>query len=429
MRPFRDDPSRLIAGRWQWCPPGASALPFAHAFGSYFDLSEQSVEDPVIGEVPIFGGWTDGESNPRYLGKNYCGAIANWQNGSLVADLGSTPVDAEGVPLCCVTLPMTPGGPALGGTAAQGVKNPLNVGGRAGNAIKAFPPSVLFGVAGKAGHGLYGPPSPRPMVVGGLAGQVVAAVPSSPRPMVVGGLAAQVVAAVPSSPRPMVVGGLGAQVVAAVPSSPLPMVVGGLGAQVVAAVPSSPLPMVVGGLAAQGVAAVPSSPLPMVVGGLAAQVVAAVPSSPLPMVVGGLAAQGVAAVPSSPLPMVVGGLAADILSAGAGPPVPGNSCATAGTLSLGVAAPDAGTVTQTDWWVIPGVPAGTYTLTDTTSTTGFVFVVNIAVQTGPCSSLMLVSSPATNTATPFTWPGGDMYVSRGFNVFLGGTWSYNFTIN
>ncbi len=115
MRLYKDRPDILVPGRWHWCVPDAVVLPFPHAFGS-FTLQQGEVRDtPLIGEEPLKRGRSKGNSSPRYIGRNWCGGVDLWQNGSLYSQRGTPAVDQEGVPVCCESGPPIPGGVELDG--------------------------------------------------------------------------------------------------------------------------------------------------------------------------------------------------------------------------------------------------------------------------------------------------------------------------
>jgi hypothetical protein len=112
FRPFRDRPDIIVPGRWYWCPEGARALPFWHAMGSYTqDSSTIEGEDFELGEIPEWEGTQFHVPNPRYGGQHWCGTPDDWQLGAVYGQ--TIPVDAEGVPLCCQSEPMRPGGGAV----------------------------------------------------------------------------------------------------------------------------------------------------------------------------------------------------------------------------------------------------------------------------------------------------------------------------
>lgn len=115
MRLFADDPDRLTLGRWAWCPPGARPLPFPTIFAASVWDPYFIEDDYPLGELRGSKGRSSGRTNPRYLGLNWCGAVELFQQGSPLALLGTPPVDAEGVPLCCRV-----SGPALGGMVSEG---------------------------------------------------------------------------------------------------------------------------------------------------------------------------------------------------------------------------------------------------------------------------------------------------------------------
>lgn len=115
MRLFPDHPEILTPGRWQWCPPGAKDLPFAHRFSSRrYDWDWMLRDTLQLGEVS-WDGFSSGRTNPRYTGLNYCGDKSLYQQGSPLELQGTPLVDAEGVPLCCRTA-----GPILGGLVGGG---------------------------------------------------------------------------------------------------------------------------------------------------------------------------------------------------------------------------------------------------------------------------------------------------------------------
>lgn len=121
MRLFNDDPVG-IPGRWRWCPPDAVDLPYFHAFGSQFDESDQArLTTPPIGEQAGFPAFTDGGGNPRYTGQGWCGPQSVWENGDSISNQGSLVLDAEGVPVCCPTTPIRPGGAVCNGTLFDSV--------------------------------------------------------------------------------------------------------------------------------------------------------------------------------------------------------------------------------------------------------------------------------------------------------------------
>lgn len=115
MRLYPDDPDRLTLGRWRWCPEGADELPMPHAFGSAFLDPYPWQREYPLGEVRGHAGGSKGTSNPRFTGRNFCGAVQLWQEGSPLDLMGTPPVDGEGIPLCCKTA-----GPELGGAEADG---------------------------------------------------------------------------------------------------------------------------------------------------------------------------------------------------------------------------------------------------------------------------------------------------------------------
>lgn len=126
MRLYPDNPEILTLGRWAWCPPGARPLPFATSFAASVWDPYFVTEDYPLGEIRGPKGRSSGRTNPRYLGLNWCGAVELFQQGSPLALLGTPPVDAEGVPICCRV-----SGPALGGMVSEGdgdVQSWLDVG-------------------------------------------------------------------------------------------------------------------------------------------------------------------------------------------------------------------------------------------------------------------------------------------------------------
>src|SRR5439155_1281742 len=93
----------------------ALPIPFPHRFGSFSSDNWTETDSPPIGEVKSWRGFSLGKFNPRYIGQNYCGAVALRVHGSPLSLRGTPPVDAEGVPLCCQTA-----GPELGGLVSDG---------------------------------------------------------------------------------------------------------------------------------------------------------------------------------------------------------------------------------------------------------------------------------------------------------------------
>lgn len=124
MRPYRDRPDIVVPGRWRWCPDGAKAIPYLHRFGSHtMDWGEERL-DPPVGEVPRKNGRTRGESSPRYTGQHFCGTEEDWTLGTLHATHTPPPVDADGIPLCCLLA-----GEPLGGWVLDGESDQHAVGG------------------------------------------------------------------------------------------------------------------------------------------------------------------------------------------------------------------------------------------------------------------------------------------------------------
>ena len=125
MRLFSDSQNTLARGAWHWCPPGARVLPFAHAFGSMFDDSTQFRHSNLpVGEDRHYYRYYDGRADPRLIGQNWCGSREAWQHGVPIADAGKIPLDIEGVPLCCKSLPARPGGVVGNGDALFLTTNP-----------------------------------------------------------------------------------------------------------------------------------------------------------------------------------------------------------------------------------------------------------------------------------------------------------------
>lgn len=111
MRLYRDRPDILVPGRWYWCPEGAVDIPYAHRFLSYrLDDFTNEGESPDIGEISHWDGQQTHQGNPRYTGQHWCGSEDFWVNGVPYALRGTQQLDWEGVPLCCITSPLRPGG-------------------------------------------------------------------------------------------------------------------------------------------------------------------------------------------------------------------------------------------------------------------------------------------------------------------------------
>lgn len=116
MRFYRDRPDVIVPGRWYFCPPGAKALPFFQRFDTYRTDPGPFPIDPLIGEVPVYGGKARNEILAGYDGQHWCGSLEDWQQGLDYSRRGSAPVDQEGVPLCCSTYQAPPGGGSAYGT-------------------------------------------------------------------------------------------------------------------------------------------------------------------------------------------------------------------------------------------------------------------------------------------------------------------------
>lgn len=124
FRLYRDRPDILVPGRWYWCPPGAVAIPFFHRFLSYrlddFTHEESGSdprESPEVGEFSHWDGPSVVQANPRYTGQHWCGPEEYWTQGVPYALRGTQILDWEGVPLCCITTPLRPGGGLAQGKA------------------------------------------------------------------------------------------------------------------------------------------------------------------------------------------------------------------------------------------------------------------------------------------------------------------------
>jgi len=160
MRPYRDRPDILVSGRWHWCAPGAKTLPFPHAFGSAAVESEAYREDPPIGEIWYYGGTAVSPANPRYIGQNWCGSAEEWAHGTLYSQRGTPTVDVDGVPRCCISLPLP-----QGGGAGQSLSEPrletlpvaLDLWPLISPYIPAAPIGLRLGWAGKVMSSYHGP--------------------------------------------------------------------------------------------------------------------------------------------------------------------------------------------------------------------------------------------------------------------------------
>jgi len=115
MRLYRDRPDVLVTGRWQWCPPGAVAIPYLHRFGSSkYDENDFELPADSVGEVERLPGPVPSNTPPRYTGQRWCGGEEVWTQGALYSQRFTPAVDEEGIPFCCEALP------AVGGLAAGG---------------------------------------------------------------------------------------------------------------------------------------------------------------------------------------------------------------------------------------------------------------------------------------------------------------------
>ncbi len=137
MRPYRDRPDVTVAGRWQFCPEGALPLPFPHLFGSARMLPNTPA-DADLGETTDRGTAVRSRTSSSYTGLHFCGTAEQWQDGVYYADRGTTPVDVDGIPVCCQrpdeplggidlcgvatwTIPVEGGVSVSGGGVAQGI--------------------------------------------------------------------------------------------------------------------------------------------------------------------------------------------------------------------------------------------------------------------------------------------------------------------
>lgn len=101
MRPYKDEPSIAIAGRWHFCPPGALDLGIPHIYGaSIWDDHATDKDSLTLGEVEK-GGWYNGQADPNLQGLRHCGPDEKWRDGSLLLDQGTPATDETGFPPCC----------------------------------------------------------------------------------------------------------------------------------------------------------------------------------------------------------------------------------------------------------------------------------------------------------------------------------------
>lgn len=87
--------------KWYWAPDGADKFPDRHSFGS-LNWSDGSGAGNVVGEVvgaPRL--WSNGAAPDGVLGANFCGTVAEFQNGIDDFLPAPRPQWDNGLPTCC----------------------------------------------------------------------------------------------------------------------------------------------------------------------------------------------------------------------------------------------------------------------------------------------------------------------------------------
>lgn len=116
MRLYKDRPDILTPGRWRFCPPGAIVTPTSVFFARRNDLDDTG--DYALGEVYQRNySWSNGKTQGRLTGLNYCGSSDVWLNGNLFGE--TLPLDQGGIPLCCKLGPPPPNPLLLGGSGRR----------------------------------------------------------------------------------------------------------------------------------------------------------------------------------------------------------------------------------------------------------------------------------------------------------------------
>jgi hypothetical protein len=101
MRLYPDRPDVLTLGRWYWCLPGAQTVPYKHAFASsQWDPKGYDL-DVHVGEVARVPGWVSGATDPRNVGRRFCGTAEAWLGGIPYADRPGLELGTDGLPICC----------------------------------------------------------------------------------------------------------------------------------------------------------------------------------------------------------------------------------------------------------------------------------------------------------------------------------------
>jgi len=106
-----------VAGSWKWSPVGASIVSVPTAFvSSSWDPRDSWGGETEVGEVRSSVEWTPPqETPPRLTGLTLCGTPEILAGGATAADVGTPPVDGQGIPDCCNALEWF-GGSEGGGT-------------------------------------------------------------------------------------------------------------------------------------------------------------------------------------------------------------------------------------------------------------------------------------------------------------------------
>lgn len=140
MRLFIDGAEVLVHGRWHFCPEGAEDIPYMHRFAASTWDPDNADLDESIGEIRGVRGYFNGSSSPRILGQGWCGSQGLWENGSPLSLRGTMPVDTEGIPLCCLTGPLSELELNAGGAGGAALVAPveLRAGGTGGAYMTAY---------------------------------------------------------------------------------------------------------------------------------------------------------------------------------------------------------------------------------------------------------------------------------------------------
>ena len=169
MRFYRDDP-RTCRVRWFFVSPRSPFVSFANSFvSSNWDSDPKGLDG--IGEVSAEPHpWSHGRPPAVFQEGIFCGTREQWSQGQPLPPAIPTPVDADGVPLCCQPFRarVGAGGQVEGGAAVAGlVVTELGAGGQ----VEGGAAQQTLLVAGAGGQ-VEGGAAQQTLQVTGAGGQV-----------------------------------------------------------------------------------------------------------------------------------------------------------------------------------------------------------------------------------------------------------------